>query len=65
MRLLQQHPDEIAAELAAAVLRNLAVQNAANRHAIMAVGGLQPLLRTLSSRQEQLVVPVTCEVSSH
>ena len=63
VRVLREHPDEIGAELAAAVLRNLCVKNPANRQAVLAVGGLQPLLRTLSSRQEGLVCPVACEVS--
>ena len=62
MRLLRDDPDEISAELAAVVLRNLALQNAVNRAAIKDAGGLQPLLRLLSMGQEKLVYPLTCEV---
>jgi len=60
--LLRDDPDEISAELAAVVLRNLALQNAVNRAAIKDAGGLQPLLRLLSMGQEKLVYPLTCEV---
>jgi len=62
VRLLRDDPDEISAELAAVVLRNLALQNAVNRAAIKDAGGLQPLLRLLSMGQEKLVYPLTCEV---
>lgn len=61
VRLLRDDPDEIAAELAAVVLRNLALQNPANRAAIKDAGGLQPLLRLLSMGQDKLVYPVGCE----
>ena len=64
VRLLQQSPDAVAAELAAAVLRNLAVQNPANRQAIRAAGGVQPLLHTLGGRQDRLTDPMPCEVGS-
>ena len=62
VRLLRDDPDEISAELAAVVLRNLALQNAVNRAAIKDAGGLQPLLRLLSMGQDKLVYPLSCEV---
>lgn len=62
VKLLRDDPDEISAELAAVVLRNLALQNAVNRAAIKDAGGLQPLLRLLSMGQEKLVYPLSCEV---
>ena len=62
VELLRDHPDEIAAELAAVALRNLALQNPINRQAILTAGGLQPLLHLLSMGQEKLVYPMQCEV---
>jgi hypothetical protein len=61
--LLRADPGEIAAELAAVVLRNLALGNAANRQAIMEAGGLEPMLHLLSMGQEKLVHPMPCEVT--
>ncbi len=63
VELLGADPGEIAGELAAVVLRNLALGNAANRAAIVAAGGLKPLLRLLSMGQEKLVHPMPCEVT--
>ena len=60
--LLAADTGEIAAELAAVVLRNLALGNAANRAAIIAAGGVQPLLSLLSMGQDKLVHPMPCEV---
>ena len=60
--LLRDNPEEISAELAAVALRNMALQNNLNRQAILAAGGLQPLLQLLSTGQERLVVPLQCEV---
>jgi Armadillo/beta-catenin-like repeat len=60
--LLHEGSDEITAELAAVALRNLALQNAANRRAIEDTGGLMPLLALLSRGQEHLVHPLACEV---
>lgn len=62
VELLAADTGEIAAELAAVVLRNLALGNAANRAAIVAAGGLQPLLHLLSMGQDKLVHPMACEV---
>ena len=53
---------EVAAELAAVVLRNLALGNAGNRDAIVDAGGLAPLLGLLSAGQEWLTQPMPCEV---
>lgn len=61
MSLLREGPNEISAELAAVALRNMALQNTANKEAIMAAGGLQPLLELLSGGQERLVRPLQCE----
>ncbi len=63
MHLLAEDTGAIAAELAAVVLRNLALGNAANRAAIVSAGGLQPLLALLSMGQDKLVHPLPCEVS--
>lgn len=63
MRLLKESPGEISAELAAVALRNMALQNSLNRQAILAAGGLQPLLALLSSGQEKMVTTFHCEVS--
>lgn len=63
VELLGADPGEIAGELAAVVLRNLALGNAANRAAIVDAGGLEPLLRLLSMGQEKLVHPMPCEVA--
>lgn len=62
VELLRADPGEIAAELAAVVLRNLALGNAANRQATAAADGLEPLLRLLSMGQDKLVNPMPCEV---
>ena len=61
MQLLKVSPDEIAAELAAVVLRNLASGNGAARRAIMDAGGLWPLLSLLTGGAEQLVYPMLCQ----
>lgn len=53
---------EVAAELAAVVLRNLALGNAGNRDAIVDAHGLAPLLGLLSAGQEWLTRPMPCEV---
>ncbi|KAK9909768.1 hypothetical protein WJX75_007136 [Coccomyxa subellipsoidea] len=62
VNLLAADTGEIAAELAAVVLRNVALGNAANRAAIVAAGGLQPLLCLLSMGQDKLVHPMPCEM---
>ena len=62
VQLLLRRPDGIAAELAAAALRNLAVRNAANREAIALAGGLPPLVHALSSGQQLLLQPWPCQV---
>jgi hypothetical protein len=61
--LLGDQADEVAAELAAVVLRNMALGSAANRQAIIAANGLAPLLRMLSAGQERLAAPMPCEVT--
>lgn len=61
VRLLREHAEEAAAELAAVALRNLALGNAANRAAISDAGGLGPLLRLLASGQERLAYPMHCQ----
>ena len=61
MQLLQDEPGEIAAELAAVVLRNLASGNEASRQAIVDAGGLWPLLSLLAVSQERLVYPMPCK----
>lgn len=53
---------KVAAELAAVVLRNLALGNAGNRDAIVDAHGLAPLLGLLSAGQEWLTRPMPCEV---
>ena len=60
--LLQDGSADVAAELAAVVLRNLALGSPVNRQAIVAADGLEPLLRLLSSGQEQLGRAMPCEV---
>lgn len=61
VQLLQDAPGEIAAELGAVVLRNLASGNEASRQAIVDAGGLWPLLSLLAMGQEQLVYPMPCQ----
>lgn len=61
MQLLKDSPGEIAAELAAVVLRNLASGNGAARRAIVDAGGLWPLLSLLAGGAEQLVYPMPCQ----
>ena len=63
MQLLKDEPGEIAAELAAVVLRNLASGNAASRQAIVDADGLWPLLSLLAMGQEKLVYPMSCQAS--
>ena len=65
MALLHDGNADGAAELAAVVLRNLALGSVANRQAIVAAGGLEPLLRLLSSGQERLGRAMACEVGIH
>lgn len=62
VQLLKDDPGEIAAELAAVVLRNLASANTASRQAIVDADGLWPLLSLLAMGQEKLVFPMPCEV---
>ena len=62
MQLLRDAPGEIAAELAAVVLRNLASGSAASRQAIVDAAGLWPLLSLLALGQEKLVYPMACQV---
>ena len=64
VRLLREGPDEISADLAAVALRDMALQNPANKEAIIAAGGLQPLLELLSGGQERLVQLLQCEACS-
>ena len=63
MQLLKDAPGEIAAELAAVVLRNLASGSAASRQAIVDAAGLWPLLSLLAMGQEKLVYPMACQVA--
>ena len=63
MQLLRDAPGEIAAELAAVVLRNLASGSAASRQAIVDAAGLWPLLSLLALGQEKLVYPMACQVA--
>ena len=62
VQLLRDAPGEIAAELAAVVLRNLASGSAASRQAIVDAAGLWPLLSLLAMGQEKLVYPMACQV---
>ena len=61
VQLLKDEPGEIAAELAAVVLRNLASGSNASRQAIVDAGGLWPLLSLLAMGQERLVYPMPCK----
>ena len=61
MQLLKDSPGELAVELAAVVLRNLASGNGAARRAIVDAGGLWPLLSLLAGGAEQLVYPMPCQ----
>ena len=61
VQLLKDAPGEIAAELAAVVLRNLASGSHASRQAIVDAGGLWPLLSLLATGQEMLVYPMPCK----
>ena len=63
VQLLRDAPGEIAAELAAVVLRNLASGSAASRRAIVDAAGLWPLLSLLAMGQEKLVYPMACQVA--
>ncbi len=63
VQLLRDAPGEIAAELAAVVLRNLASGSAASRQAIVDAAGLWPLLSLLAMGQEKLVYPMACQVA--
>ncbi len=61
VQLLKESPGEIAAELSAVVLRNLASGNGAAQRAIVDAGGLWPLLSLLAGGAEQLVYPMPCQ----
>lgn len=61
VRLLHDS-DDITAELAAVALRNLSMQNALNRDAIIAADGLVPLLQLLSVGIADLQPPLRCQV---
>lgn len=61
MQLLKDSPGELAAELAAVVLRNLASGNGAAQRAIVDAGGLWPLLSLLAGGAEELVYPMPCQ----
>ena len=55
--LLRSEVEPVAAELAAVVLRNLALGNSLNRSALVQTDGLAPLLRLLSEGQGPLDIP--------
>ena len=59
--LLRSEVEPVAAELAAVVLRNLALGNSLNRSALVQTDGLAPLLRLLSEGQDRLTYPMRCQ----